>query len=206
MYREISFNRLLAEELPDFFMRRLLPALEKAYEDAEKRSKGYSAPLQLEALSHVQGWSVQQQFFNVSSSFSESGVKPAWVPNSRQREHIEVYTPALTMTCHRVPAPSVFPRDALYRKNNAAMNMNLLPGFPDVQSDGETYLFVLHGPSIDNPFRLGFVQLAVPDAVERRFLATTIVFANEEFKPARIEEIPDTAVLKIRQRAVQKNE
>jgi hypothetical protein len=203
----MRFSRLIAEEYGNS-LSALLPNIQEAYLQALLSGKRQAkdgtlmtfllAPLESLRLSDAQGdfaqhylhlWGEQHPMF-------EAGFET----NKRKRNHVVVRTKRTLLTAHRVQSPSSFPPNAAYRQSNAQLNFLWLPGLQQYnKSNGLAYLFLLHGPSISDSSRLGFLRMAAPNPEGKDYLAYHDIFIHTDFKiTTQVEEIQDTAMITLK--------
>ena len=172
-------------------------AYSEAYEEVyNKTFNGNFAPLapfKKDRLPFKQGWRVEDRLH--AWSRNSCGLKPQPQFNSRGKPHLSLLDERFHVTPHRVTRPGEFPRDALYRYGNAATNWYSLPGLNTLNSSERSwYIFLLHGPFNEDRTKLGFVQLGVPAAYKREYLALITIFkAKSTPEQSQIEEIQDNA-------------
>lgn len=196
----IPFSTLLNEELTPFFLKGLRNSAEIAYKCACANSRLDRAELRLESLTDQQGLCLQDAVFQLAETYTNHEIIPRMVLNSKKRAHLEITTPRTLITTHRVSVRSKFPTPARYRTSNASINSLLLPGFdePLAPSDAMCNLYILHGPSPLDSTKLGFLQIAVPESGQRRFMGVHDLYLAEECTPTRMEEITDDVVIRLK--------
>lgn len=196
----ITFSNLLKEEFPPFFLKALRNVAEDAYKKASDNSKHDQAELRLESLTDQQGLCLQDAVFQLAKSFPQQNITPSMVSNAKKRAHLEITTNRTLVTSHRVSKRSQCPPPARYRTSNASINCLLLPGFeePLAPVDAMCNLYILHGPSPLDATKLGFLQIAIPESRQRKFMGVHDLYVAEECAPAHMEEITDNVVIRLK--------
>lgn len=192
-----------------FVLPQLAPILEHAYKTAHdmgKTSSGacYAPPLEKERLADEQGRAVQDALIKWTEQKPSLG--GTWETNSRNLPHVALHIGELHITAHRVLKPGTFPRKAHYRQHNSITNRCWLPGLePTYDHAKRVYLFLLHGPMPEDPYVLGFIQLAVPEPKSYKWLyiqdVTKVIEEN-----APVEEIPEKRLATLKLGNIKANE
>ena len=213
--RTLPFSKFLDMEFPLGFQSQLPSVLAVAYAEAfqagrtEELSEGVTVkllpPLESERLSDAQGLFAQNAVHNLASRFPS--LEANFGSNSKKRQHVQVKSENTLLTVHRVYSPESIPKTAVYRKTNAVQNIRFL-SFVDnffEQKEYTTYLHLLHGSSIEDKSKLGFVTIAVPDYENKHCLVSKTLFLHADFVIApNVEEIGSTAMITLKVSAKQK--
>ena len=206
--QHIKWTNFLSQELPSHYKQELYSIIADAYADARAMGR-YSptdnessplllAPLESERLADSQGLCVQSYLHKWASGHPE--LSAGFEANRRKRQHVEIRTKRALLTAHRVPCPKSFPPSACYRESNAERNHLWLPHIPHKERhSSEAYLYLLHGPSLNDSSQLGFVRLAMPNPDEKSYLASYDIYTHTDFSISnQVEEIQDTAVISLK--------
>lgn len=196
----ISFHRLLTEDLPPLFIKSIPSKIREAYVEADKAAHKPLPELYLESLADEQGLWAQCALNLLANSYTKSGLQAELVQNKKKRSHLEITTSRTLITIHRVRLPGSYPPHAHYRRTNAALNQLVFDGIPglDSSANAQCNLHLLHGPDLDFPERLGFVQLAVPEDQKQRYLGTYSLYFSDSHQPVVMEEIRDTTTIRLK--------
>jgi|GEM_PF-6353505 hypothetical protein len=207
--RTLPFKKFLDMEFPLGFQSQLPLALETAYSEAFEvgRVSGLSEggvtkllpPLESERLSDAQGLFAQNAVHNLASRFPS--LKANFGSNSKRRQHVQVRSENTLLTVHRVYAPESMPKNAVYRKTNAVQNIRFFSFVSDFfdQDENMTYMYLLHGASIQDKSQLGFVTIAIPDHENKRCLVSKTIFMHSDYSvTSEAIEIESTAMITLK--------
>ncbi|CAK7045938.1 MAG: hypothetical protein DELT_00822 [Desulfovibrio sp.] len=205
--RTLRFSKFIEEEF-GASVARLKSEMQDAYQAASLLGKKQNddgelktillAPLEGIRLSDAQGEFAQHHLHKWGTEHAE--LEAGFDANKRKRNHVVVRARKALLTSHRVPSPSSFPPNAVYRQSNAQQNLLWLPGLSQPEKLGDVaYIFLLHGPSLSDTSKLGFLRLAMPNPDGKGYLAYYDVYVHEDFNvSSKIEEIPDTALITLK--------
>ncbi|MBI9113265.1 hypothetical protein [Maridesulfovibrio ferrireducens] len=193
----ITLSELLAKDLPELMIKSIPGQIKTAYKKAHESAKKPVPDLYYESLNTEQGLWAQCILKELAEKYCGSGLSPRLQPNTKKRSHLEIETDRILMTSHRVRSAGAFTRDALYRESNATFNHLWLDGIdePHAPENSKCNIYILHGPDQEDRAKLGFVQLAVPDPRQKRYLSIKNLYSSEVVIRAEVEEnIPEPLI------------